>query len=87
MLYKYLISESTHARYIIWGADPLTQQTISDLPGEDRGALPLVLRDLADHLRGGHARLGAADCARPDGPGLVVPAVVSGYELIKQFIN
>ena len=55
-------------------ADPLAEEPVPNLPGEHAGALRLVLRDLFHHGGRGDARLGAADLARLDGAGLIVPA-------------
>ena len=55
-------------------ADPLAEEPVPNLPGEHAGALRLVLRDLFHHGGRGDARLGAADLARLDGSGLIVPA-------------
>ena len=48
------------------------QQSVANLPREDRRALALVLRNLVDHFRRGHARLASANHLRPDRAGLVV---------------
>lgn len=66
----------TYTRNVVVRADALLQQPVADLPGEDRGTLALVRRDLGDDFGGGDARLGAADGAWSDGARLVVPAPV-----------
>ena len=48
-----------------------------DLPGKDGGALALVVGDLVDDARRGHARLRAANRARLDRSRLIVPAHLS----------
>ena len=53
-------------------ADSLREQPVPDLPGEDAGTLPLVLRDLPHHSRRGHPGLGAADSSGLDGASLVI---------------
>ena len=64
----------THAWDVVVVGDSLREEPVADLPGEDGGALPLVVGDLGDHRGRRHARLGAADRARLDRPSLVVPA-------------
>lgn len=64
----------THTGDVVVGADPLRQEPVADLPGEDRRTLPLVLRDLGDHLRSGDPRLAAAYGPGPYGAGLVISA-------------
>jgi hypothetical protein len=54
-------------------ADALGQKPVPDLPREDAGILLLEVADEADHLGRRDARRAAADGARKDGPGLVVP--------------
>ena len=50
--------------HIVGVANGLREQPVPDLPGEDGGALPLVLRHLANHPRRRHTRF-----RTPDGPG------------------
>lgn len=64
----------THAGDVVVRADALGEKPVPDLPGEDRGALALVVRDLGDHVRRRHPGLGAADGPGLDGARLVVPA-------------
>ena len=60
------MNDSTYTGHVVGIADPLRQQPVPDLPGEDAGALPLVLGDLPHHAGGRHPGLGAADCSRFD---------------------
>lgn len=62
----------TYAGDVVVGADPLRQEPVADLPGEDRRTLPLVLRDLGDHLRSGDPRLAAAYRSRSYGASLII---------------
>ena len=47
--------------HVVLVADPVRQQLVPDLPGEDARVPFLVGLDVLDHVRGGHARLGTAD--------------------------
>jgi len=58
--------------HIISIADSLGQESVSDLPGEDAGALSLVVGDLVHHSRSSHTRLGSSDSSGLDGPCLVI---------------
>ena len=58
--------------HVVLVADPVRQQLVPDLPGEDARVPFLVGLDVLDHVRGGHARLGTADGSWEDGSGLVV---------------
>ena len=64
----------THARDVVVVGDALGEEPVADLPGEDGGALPLVVGDLGDDRGRRHARLRAPDRPRLDRPSLVVPA-------------
>lgn len=64
----------THTRYVVVRTDPLGQQPVSDFPGEDGRALPLVLGYLADHFWSCHSGFAATNGPGPDGAGLVIPA-------------
>ena len=66
----------THARDIVVGTDAFLEQTISDLPREDGGALALVEGDLAYDFSRGYARLTATDRSGPDRSGFIVPAII-----------
>ena len=66
------MNDSTYTGHVVGIADSLRQQPVPDLPGEDAGALALVVWHLVDHARGRHAGLGAADGAGLDRPGLVI---------------
>ena len=66
-------SMSTYTGHVVGIADSLREQPVPDLPGEDARALALVVRHLVHHPGGRHAGLGAADGARLDRPGLVIP--------------
>lgn len=70
----------THARNVIGRADSFAQQAVSDFPGEDRRALPLVLRDLAHNFGGGHARFRSAYSPRTYRSRFIIP-------MYKKFIN
>ena len=70
----------THAWDVVVVGDPLGEEPVADLPGEDGGALPLVVGDLGDDRGRRHARLRAADRPRLDRPSLVVPA---RYEYVR----
>ena len=63
----------TYAWDVVVVGDSLGEEPVADLPGEDGGALALVVGDLGDDGRRGHAGLRAADRARLDRPGLIVP--------------
>ena len=62
----------TYTGHVVSIAHSFREQPVPDLPGEDAGALPLVLRYLPHHSRRGHTGLGAADCSRFDWSGLVI---------------
>ena len=64
---------STHTGHVVRVADSLAEEAVPDLPGEDAGTLPLVVRDLVHHARGRHARLRPADGTRLDRARLVIP--------------
>ena len=57
---------------VVLVADPLREELVPDLPGEDAGVLELEVADEVDDLGRGDAGLGAADGAGEDGAGLVV---------------
>lgn len=63
----------THARYVVVAAHPFGQQPVPDLPSEDGRTLALVVGDLVHHAIGGHARFRAANGARFDRTGFVIP--------------
>lgn len=65
---------NTNRRHVVVGAALLRQQSVPDLPGEDRRTLPLVLSDLRDDIVGRDPRFTAADSARTYGSGLVIAA-------------
>ena len=66
-----------HTWYILLAADPLSEESVSDLPGEHRRVLLLVLADSVHHMWGGHLRL-----APPDHPRLeVARLIISGKDL------
>lgn len=67
-------SQRTYAGYVVVGADPLRQQPVADLPGEDWRTLPFVLRDFGDNLRSGDAGLAAAYRSRSDGASFIISA-------------
>ena len=67
-------SQYTYTGYIVVGADPLRQKSVTDLPRKDRRTLPLVLRDLRDHLWSGDPGLAAAYRSRSYGAGLIISA-------------
>ena len=62
----------TYTWDIVSVTDSLREEPVPDLPGEDAGALALVVGHLVDHARGRHPGLGAADGAGLDRPGLVI---------------
>ena len=64
----------TYAGYVVVGAGPLRQQSVADLPREDRRTLPLVLSDFRDHLRSGDPGLAAAYRSRSYGASFIVSA-------------
>ena len=64
---------STHTWYVVVGADAVGQEAIPDLPGEDGGALSLVLGNSGHYPRGGNPGLGTANGSGLNGAGLVVP--------------
>ena len=63
----------TYARNVVVVANTFLQESIADLPSEDRRAFPLVIGDFVHHRRGSHARLATADRTWLDRTGLVVP--------------
>lgn len=67
-------SRRTHTGDVVVGADAFRQQSVADLPREDRRTLPLVLRDFGDHLRRGDPGFAAADRSRSYGARLIVSA-------------
>ena len=64
----------THTWDVVVGADPVREEPVPDLPGEDGRTLALVVGDPRDHARGRHAGLRAADRSGLDRPGLIVSA-------------
>ena len=66
-------SISTYTGHVVGIADSLREQPVPDLPGEDARALALVVRHLVHHPGGRHTGLGAANGARLNRPGLVIP--------------
>lgn len=64
----------THAGDVVLVADAFLQEPVSDLPGEDRRALPLIIGDAVHNIRRGNSGLTATDSFRPDRAGLVVTA-------------
>ena len=73
--------DSTHTGHVVSIADSLREEPVPDLPGEDAGALPLVVRHLVDHAGGRHPGLGAADGAGLDGAGLIISRWESGQRI------
>jgi len=67
-------SRYTYTGYVVVGADALRQKSVTDLPGEDRRTLPLVLRNFTDHFWRGDPRLATAYCSRSYGASLIVSA-------------
>lgn len=67
-------SQYTYTGYIVVGADPLRQKSVTDLPRKDRRTLPLVLRDFGDHLWRGDPGFAAANRSRPYGARLIISA-------------
>lgn len=67
-------SQCTYTGYIVVGADPLRQESVTDLPRKDRRTLPLVLRDFGDHLRSGDPGFAASYRPGSDGARLIVSA-------------
>ena len=65
---------ATHAGYVVVSADALSQQSVSDLPGEDGRTLPLVGGDLPHHCLRGYSRFTPPYGPGPDGARLVVAA-------------
>ena len=63
-----------HTGYGLRWADSLPEQPLPNLPGEDGGAVRLVLLDGHHHAVGRNPRLGAADSLGPDRTSLVIPA-------------
>jgi len=60
--------------YVLLVADGVRQKSVADLPSKHRGVLPLILADRLDDPRRRDLGLAAADHARFDRAGLVVPA-------------
>ena len=58
--------------HVVLVADPVRQELVPDLPGEDPWVPLLVGLDVLHHVRGRHAGLGAADGAGQYGARLVV---------------
>ena len=54
---------SSYTWHIVGVANGLWEQAVPDLPGEDGGALPLVLGHFAHHARSCHPRFRATDSA------------------------
>lgn len=67
-------SQYTYTGYIVVGADPLRQKSVTDLPREDRWTLPLVLCDFRDHLWSGNPGLAAAYRSRSYGARFIISA-------------
>lgn len=67
-------SKHTYRRHVVAGAHLIVQQSVANFPGEDGGALALIVRNLGHHVRGGHPRLAAADRPRPYRARLIVSA-------------
>ena len=63
---------ATYTRYVILVAAALRQESVPDLPGEDGGALALVMGNLGHHIVGSYPGLAAPNGAGPDGARLVV---------------
>ncbi len=72
-------SSVTHAGHVVVGADSVREEPVPDLPGEDGRALALVLGDALHHVRGGNARLRAADRTGLYRAGLIVPDKLTKY--------
>ena len=64
-----------HTWYILLAADPLSEESVSDLPGEHRRVLLLVLADRVHHVGGRHLRLAAPYHTRLEVARLVEPAI------------
>jgi len=64
--------KAVYAGYVVAIADIVSEQSVPDLPGEDRRTFALVLRNAVDHVRRRYAGFAAADRARSDRPALVV---------------
>ena len=64
-----------HTWYILLAADPLGEQSVSDLPGEHRRVLLLVLADRVHHVGGRHLGLAAPYHTRLEVARLVEPAI------------
>jgi len=62
-----------HRRHVVLVANAVGQQSVPNLPREDPRILQLQLLDVLHDFRCGNARLAAADCARQDAAGLIVP--------------
>lgn len=73
------IARITYGRNVVIVTDALRKQSVTDLPGEDRRALTLVIGNLVNHIGRRHARLRAADRTRPDRARFVVPVVLRGF--------
>lgn len=72
----------TYTGYVVVGADPFRQKSVTDLPREDRRTLPLVLRDFRDHLWSGNSGLAAAYCSRSYGASFIIAAQDLAYAAV-----
>ena len=68
-----------HTRHVLLTADSLRKQPVSNLPGEHRRVLLLVLADRLHHMGGGHLRLAPPDHPRLEVARLVEPATGIGW--------
>ena len=63
---QFSLEEGTYTGDVVSIADSFREQPVPDLPGEDAGTLPLVLRYLSHHSGRGHTGFGPPDCSRFD---------------------
>ena len=68
----YRVSDASYTGDVLLVARAFRQQSVANLPREDRRTLALVLRNLVDHFRRGDARFTSANHLGPDRAGLVV---------------
>lgn len=73
-LRKICINVLTHTRDFISSADWIRRQFLSDLPGEQCGVLPLVLRYDGDDVRSQESGSAASRCFRTNDPCALKPA-------------
>lgn len=70
----WLKNRRSYTWYVVVGADSLSQQSVSNLPGKNGWTLSLVLSDLSHNLWSGHPGFTPSYGPRTDGTRLVVPA-------------